>query len=239
MSTRIRRIACIVGCLAAIWGPCPRDAHGQANDPVSGVWVIELDTTATGSRSAVHESPFLTATVALIRGARPANVFWLNLPVSTHYGVYSGDLEPLGVQVVPENTFPTAGARLFRDDSVKIVLNPAPDHGSLILDGTISDGVIRGRWEVTAYAAGRSGSFTMRKLCGACTTTTVGKRAAADSRFLLALSNVWLTRGALPPAIEERLHRASREALEIIDTSEEERWTATLRDNAARGGEAE
>lgn len=45
----------------------------------------------------------------------------------------------------------------------------------------------------------------------------IEREAATNSRFVEALGNIWITRGAFPPEIETRLVNASRGAIEVLD----------------------
>lgn len=98
------------------------------------------------------------------RGVNPdSRVFWLNLSDPTHFGIYAADLRPLNVTRELEDRIPHAGAIVSHSDSVLVVLNPAPDHGSVVLMGVfVADSVV-GTWLVTSYGTGSRGRFVMRR----------------------------------------------------------------------------
>lgn len=45
----------------------------------------------------------------------------------------------------------------------------------------------------------------------------IEREAATNSRFLEALANIWITRGAFPPEIEARLVNASQGTIGVLD----------------------
>lgn len=49
----------------------------------------------------------------------------------------------------------------------------------------------------------------------------IEQRAGSNPNFRIALSSVWLTKGALPQDIEDRLQHASRNTMTIVDLSGE------------------
>jgi hypothetical protein len=90
-----------------------------------------------------------------------SRLLWLNLPAPTHVGVYAADLRPLNVTRELEERIPHAGAQVSNRDSVLIVLNPAPNHGSVVLRGVFRADSVVGTWLVTSYGTGTQGSFVM------------------------------------------------------------------------------
>jgi hypothetical protein len=90
-------------------------------------------------------------------------VLWLNLSDPSHIGVYASDLRSLNVTRELVGPIPHAGARTLNTDSVLVVLNPAPSHGSVVLRGVFSGDSIVGTWLVTSYGTGARGPFVMRR----------------------------------------------------------------------------
>jgi hypothetical protein len=128
----------------------------QSEDRISGVWDFRLLRNRDGSTVEV------VGTVALLpRLNTESLVLWLNLPDPTHFGIYTADLRPLNVTRELEERIPHAGAQASNADSVLVVLNPAPDHGSVVLRGVFKADSIVGTWLVTSYGAGTTGSFVM------------------------------------------------------------------------------
>lgn len=129
----------------------------RSDDQISGIWEFRL---LPGSGGAPTDA--VTGTVALLPRLNPdARVMWVNLPDPTHLGVYAADLRPLNVTRELEGPVPQAGARLSGTDSVLLVLNPAPNHGAVVLRGVLRADSVLGNWLVTSYGTGGRGRFVM------------------------------------------------------------------------------
>ncbi len=145
----------LLGCATAVASP----RAVPSGDLVTGLWDLTLRGEWTGSDTAG-----VRGVLALI--PQPPNrprLPWMNLPEPSHIGVYRADLESLGVGTYLQDAIPHAGARLLLRDSVEIVLNPAPDHGAVVLRGHAQADSITGTWRVTSYGIGKSGRFTLRR----------------------------------------------------------------------------
>jgi len=125
--------------------PCP-------DDRLSGVWELRMAMTS----SAVPDS---TVGVSLSCLQEPLSGVWVSMALASHAGVYSGQLERVGIRT--ELMQPIVGARMGPADSVRIVLHPGPDHGAVVLLGAIRDSSIHGRWYQTGFASGASGTFRL------------------------------------------------------------------------------
>jgi hypothetical protein len=137
-------------------GMSDRQPVRQPEDRISGVWEFRLLHTRDGSTVDV------VGTVALLPRLNTGSpVLWFNLPDPTHFGVYTADLRPVNVTRELEERIPHAGARVSNTDSVLVVLNPAPNHGSVVLRGVVKADSIVGTWLVTSYGAGTPGTFVM------------------------------------------------------------------------------
>jgi hypothetical protein len=79
----------------------------------------------------------------------------------THRGTWRGELSAVGVPLRPTRS--AAAARMSRTRFVEVTLNPRMDHGSLVMTGRMRRGAVTGRWLVTAYARGASGTFRMER----------------------------------------------------------------------------
>jgi hypothetical protein len=127
-------------------------------ESVNGVWRLQLISEADAGRRDVAA---VQGEVALLpRGAVTPE--WISLPRPTHIGVSNIDLNSLGI-AHRNGEILLVGARAESIDSIEVVLNPAPDHGAVILRGRLTHDSIAGQWFETAYAGGRKGRFTMSR----------------------------------------------------------------------------
>lgn len=153
----MRSILIFVGILAGCaFATTPhREAVPQPEDRISGAWQLRL-VPDRGTAYAV------TGRLALVpRLKAETDMMWSNLPDPTHLGVYAVDLRPLNVTQELEGPIPHAGAKSLGGDSVLVVLNPAPDHGAVVLRGVVSADSVTGTWVVTSYGIGAHGQFVM------------------------------------------------------------------------------
>ena len=148
----------LFGCTPAVALPAAHSIPGS-QDLISGLWEFTLLTDSAGVRT---ES--VRGALALLRRIqnKPQSI-WMSLPEPTHIGVYSANLQSVGVTTELEGPMPHAGAKILGHDSVEVVLNPAPDHGAVILTGRVEADSITGTWLVTSYGEGTRGQFVMRR----------------------------------------------------------------------------
>ena len=146
----------VVGCRGSQPVTMP---DGEA-DLLTGIWMIDLD---PGHFEAGRAglAPQASAFVVLLPAPRGFNPGWISLAAPTHIGAY-------GLRRAPElyadtTSFPEAGARVS-GDTIRIVLNPGPSHGSLVMIGKAIDGRILGQWWVASYVVSQRGAFLMRRL---------------------------------------------------------------------------
>jgi hypothetical protein len=140
----------------AFSGMSDRQSVRQPVDRITGIWDFRLLRDRDGGTVDV------VGTVALLpRLNTESRVLWFNLPDPTHLGIYAVDLRPLNVTRELEERIPHAGAQGSNTDSVLVVLNPALNHGSVVLRGVFKADSIVGTWLVTSYGAGTPGSFVM------------------------------------------------------------------------------
>jgi hypothetical protein len=157
-----RRLAMLL--VAGLAAPTQNGSRSLARaDDLAGTWTVRLVTTRhasdTGPRQAALQQ---SGTLALIPMTGSYTPVWLNLANPTFMGVHNLSVAALGADASGE-CIPTAGARYIARDSFEIVLNPAPDHGAVVLHGAMRNGVITGTWVVTSYAMSRSGAFEMTR----------------------------------------------------------------------------
>lgn len=120
---------------------------------LSGIWCMELEVTAPAlGRDSLSER-YLAGAVSLI----PVEAGEQEGP-SSHWGLWTGAFQSVGVRPPAVGQMPTAEARSLPADSVVIVLNPAYTHGAMYIHGRLAGDSISGRWEVTGYARGAIGT---------------------------------------------------------------------------------
>ena len=88
---------------------------------------------------------------------------WLGMSVPTHIGSHSLSIDSLHIPADAAQAWRSAGARRAGRDSLLVVLNPAPDHGAVVLQGVIRDTLVTGHWSITGYVRGASGRFVMQR----------------------------------------------------------------------------
>jgi hypothetical protein len=127
------------------------------DDRLSGTWELRMGARFDGTADST------IGVVSLSCLSPPLTGFWVSMALATHAGVYSADLERMGIPT--EFMRPITAARGVMADSVEIGLHPGPDHGAVLLLGHFDGGgVIRGHWYLTGYADERRGSFQLLRL---------------------------------------------------------------------------
>jgi len=138
----------------------PRPPTGPPQDSLSGVWDVTLR--ATGGMH-VTKGQEIPARIALLRSTTASRLRWSDEGGATHVGVIDRYLR-IGVESSPRSHLPTlVGASEDAGGRITVVVNPGPSHGSLVMEGRAAGDSVSGRWYVTAYAMGATGTFVMRK----------------------------------------------------------------------------
>lgn len=148
--------------LAACSAAAPRSACVAPADALGGTWEARLTVEVPPRNGLPARGNELRGTIALHPATGDASG-WLGIAAATHAGTHSLAVDSLEVQVDAGQAWRAAGARREGADSVLIVLNPAPDHGGVVLQGTLRDDRIIGHWSVSGYVRGASGTFEMRR----------------------------------------------------------------------------
>jgi hypothetical protein len=127
---------------------------GEAQSDLTGAWELHI--------SFQTPSDEVAGVIALAPDSTKRRI-WVALEDADYFGVYIADLHGGGSDASTLCPYPMAAARLSDDSVATVVLNPAQDHGSVQLTGTIRGAEIRGQAVESAYGAGRRGVFVMRR----------------------------------------------------------------------------
>lgn len=124
-------------------------AHAQGTRTLAGRWSVSMtvDSGTTAKGTATVSGNLVAVSVP---GADPP----------TFRGSYQIPLSTIGLS-------PDAApllARVGRDDSIRIVLNPNVDHGHIEMVGALKPGAIEGRWTWIGRPTAAGGRFTLRPI---------------------------------------------------------------------------
>lgn len=125
--------------------------------PLEGVWEIQFQ---KAELSNLH----VPVLISLSAASQEASGVWVSLARPKYIGLYSGDLRNLDLRIPIDHLQPFVGATDTSSDTVRIVLNPGPAHGAVVLLGSYGNEQFSGRWYETAYAGGTHGTFTMTRV---------------------------------------------------------------------------
>lgn len=146
-------------------------SHGD-DTTVAGTWKLGLRTIAPGTRYPTPPPLHLTGVIELQTPDEAPNASTDGFaPAGARLG--SGTMRPSlhDVFALPVGmSAPPSVERRPEDllywslgDSIHFVVRPQVGHGGLIMDGTLSEGRIRGRW-YHVVTGGASGDFTLERL---------------------------------------------------------------------------
>lgn len=138
----------------------------SSQDRLSGVWELRME---AGFRS---QPDSIVGLISLSTLPRPLTGVWVSMSPASHAGVFSADLERVGVGSLMQ---PIVGARMYATDSVRIALNPATDHGAVLFLGILDGDSIQGRWYETGYSGGESGLFRLARVASRLDWARIGR----------------------------------------------------------------
>lgn len=139
-------------------------AHAQRRESsgLTGIWTMALHVASPGWSS---KAQALEGQIALVPADARRSLTAAGERM-THIGVHNLKLDMLRVTLTPLDQESVVGSQTADGGPVVIVISPGPDHGSMILQGTVHGDSVTGSWYVTAYAAGNRGTFVMKRLLG-------------------------------------------------------------------------
>lgn len=106
----------------------------------------------------------LAGLLSLVQRTREDPPLWISLPAPTYVGVFSITVGNRSDWFNWRAAESMVGATAGNEDSVTVALNPAPDHGAVMMIGRLRGDSIVGEWYVTSYVSDGGGRFRMRRV---------------------------------------------------------------------------